>query len=232
MSETTKRLTPVADGLWICAQPLKMLGLELGTRMTLARLTNGSLWVHSPVRPDDELVEEISQLGEVSAIVAPNRFHHLFASAFADAFPAAQVYAAPGLAKKNPGLASATVLEHEPVDAWSDCLDQCYVDGIPLLSEVAFCHRPSRTFITCDLAFNVGKEMPWLTRTMFRMMGAYNKLGPSLLERIATKDRAKARVALEEILSWDFDRVILAHGRVPEGDVKTPLAAGYGWLLK
>ena len=232
MSETMKRLTPVADGLWVCAQPLKMLGLELGARMTLVRLTDDSLWVHSPVRPDDELVEEIKGLGEVSAIVAPNRFHHLFATAFAGAFPAAHVYAAPGLAKKNPGLTSATELDHDAIDAWRNCLDQRLVDGMPMLNEVAFCHRPTRTLITCDLAFNIGSEMPWSTRTIFRMLGAYNKLGPSLVERMITKDRAKTRAALEEILSWDFDRVVVSHGRIAEGDVKTSLAAGYRWLLK
>jgi hypothetical protein len=48
MSE--EQLTPVADGLWTVSEPeFRMLGLKLGTRMTIVRLPQGTLLLHSPV---------------------------------------------------------------------------------------------------------------------------------------------------------------------------------------
>ena len=67
------------DGLWTVAAPLKALGLAIGTRMTIVRLANGELWLHSPIRPTAEIREAIDALGPVRYIVAPNLFHHMFA---------------------------------------------------------------------------------------------------------------------------------------------------------
>jgi hypothetical protein len=42
-------LEKLADDVWIVASGHSMLGLHLGTRMTVVRLTNGGLLLHSPV---------------------------------------------------------------------------------------------------------------------------------------------------------------------------------------
>ena len=47
MTDTT--LERLADTLWVSAAPLAMLGVQVGTRMTLVRLSDRSLWLHSPV---------------------------------------------------------------------------------------------------------------------------------------------------------------------------------------
>jgi len=56
--------------------PLSTYGLEFGTRMTVCRLSSGSLWVHSPIRPNEELRQELNSLGTVRFVVAPVRQHH------------------------------------------------------------------------------------------------------------------------------------------------------------
>ena len=42
-------LDRLAEDLWVEARPLRFFGVEMGTRMTVVRLADGGLWVHSPV---------------------------------------------------------------------------------------------------------------------------------------------------------------------------------------
>jgi hypothetical protein len=70
-------LQPITDGIWSTTRPLRFLGLETGTRMTIVRLANGGLFVHSPVGLDPALRAEVDALGPVGAIVASSLFHNL-----------------------------------------------------------------------------------------------------------------------------------------------------------
>ena len=44
----------VPDRLWVREMPLRLFGVELGTRMSIVRLSGqvGGLWLHSPVALD------------------------------------------------------------------------------------------------------------------------------------------------------------------------------------
>ena len=57
--------TFASDYLWVAQMPLKIYGLEIGTRMTVCRLSSGDLWVHSPIPPEPELRQQLDSLGEV-----------------------------------------------------------------------------------------------------------------------------------------------------------------------
>lgn len=221
----------LAEDLWVTERPLRFLGLEVGARMTVVRLRDGGLLLHSPVAPDPELRAEIEALGEPRHAVAPNRFHHLFIAQWRGLYPALRLYAAPGLPAKRADVAFDAVLEPGFVAPWADDLDHQWVAGMPTLSEVVFLHRASRTLIVCDLAFNLGREAPLATRVGFSLLGGYGKLGPSLVERVLVRDRAAARAALARVLDWDFDRVIVAHGSVMESGGRAALARGYRWLV-
>ena len=78
------------------------------TRMAIARLANRQLWLWSPIALPPELAEELEKLGEVRYLVAPNKLHHLFLTEWAERYPGARLYAAPGLAKKRSELAFTT----------------------------------------------------------------------------------------------------------------------------
>lgn len=47
--------------------------------MAVLRLSDGSLWVHSPVNLDDDLAAALAELGEVKHIVTPNYEHTKYA---------------------------------------------------------------------------------------------------------------------------------------------------------
>ena len=217
--------------LWIADSPLRFLGLEIGTRMTVVRLPGPKLLLHSPIAASADLVKEVTALGPVAYIVAPNLLHHLFVGEWQRACPDALTYVAPGLDTKRADLTIAGVLADEPEPGWKDVIDQVLLRGFPLMNEVVFFHRPSATLIASDLAFNVGSSSPPLTRLLFRLGGAYERLSPTLLERLLVRDRTAFRESLERILEWPFERVVVAHGEVSETGGREELIRGYSWVL-
>ncbi len=221
----------LADDIWVTESPLRFLGLEVGSRMTIVRLDDGALWLHSPVRLDASLREVVEALGTPRYAVAPNRFHHMWIGDWAEAFPDLEIHAAPGLAAKRSDVAFAGTLGDEAPEAWRGRIDQCWVRGAPMLEEVVFLHRDSRTLVLTDLAFNIGDEGAPLTKVFFRLLGRLGRFGPTALEKVIIRDRPAARSGLETILGWDFDRIVVAHGQVLESGGRDALRLGYEWLL-
>jgi hypothetical protein len=102
--------------------------------------------------------------------------------------------------------------------------------AIPLLNEVVFFHRASRTLVLTDIAFNVRRADSWLTRAVLRLDGAYGRFGVSRIGRAVIRDRRAARAAIDRMLGWDFDRVIVAHGEVLERGGRDALREAFAWL--
>jgi len=217
--------------LWVVERPQRFFGLEVGARMTVMRLTGGSLLLHSPVALDAALRRELDAIGTVRFVVAPNRFHHLYSGDVARAYPQVRLWVAAGVERKRPDLEIAGVLEDEAPAEWKNEVDQLYFRGRPFENEVVFLHRASRTLVLCDLAFNFGPAAPLVTRLVMRLFGGYGGFRPTRLDPLLIRDRHAARQSLERILAWDFDRVVIAHGEVLESGGPGALRAGYAWLL-
>jgi uncharacterized protein DUF4336 len=225
-------LRALAPDLWVADRPQTFYGLPVGTRMTVIRLADGRLLLHSPVELDAGLRRELDALGRVRYVVAPNRVHHLYAGRVAESYPEARLWIGPGLERKRPDLVHVAVLGDEAPAEWRGQVDQVFFAGRPYENEVTFFHRATRTLILCDLAFNLRENTAFVTRWLMRSIGSYGYFGPSKLDPWLIKDRAAARASLERILAWDFDRVIVAHGDVVETGGHEQLAQGYRWLLR
>jgi hypothetical protein len=223
-------LRALANDLWVAERPQRFLGVEMGTRMAVVRLDDGGLFLHSPVALDAETRRDIDALGPVRAVVAPNKYHHLYVGDYFTAYPEAEIFAAPGLAEKRRDLRFHGTLADEPASLWAGQIEQLVFRALPALNDVLFCHRRSRTLIATDLVFNMQSHPSLVTRLVFRLDGAYGKFGPSRLWRLLTRDRAAARAAIERILVWDFDRVIMAHGEVLESGGREAIRAAFAWL--
>lgn len=227
-------LRRLAEGLWCVERTMKMpAGVRLPVRSTIARLPDGTLWMHSPVRLDPEDVAAIRAEGEVAWIVAPSLYHHLFAGAAKEHFPSAKLLGAPGLAKKRADLSFDGVLVEEPLPAaWGGAFEQVLLQGMPQLNEVVFFHKPSRTLVVTDLVFHVKEPATAMSSVLFFLTGVRTNLAMSRVLRFATKDRAAAKASLEQALAWGFDRLVMAHGEVVETGAKPRLREACGWMLR
>lgn len=205
-------LTPVAPEIWELDHPHVVLGMELGRRLTVVRLPSGDLWVHASLPPAPKLTAALDSLGRVRYIIGPNTTHDAYLEEFVDAFPDAEFHAAPGLAQANPRLHPTHTLGHGAPAAWSEVLEQHLVAGMPRLNEAVFLHKPSRTLILADLAFNLLPPKPWLTRVALTLNDAYGRFTPSRLLKSIIRDRTALRASIDTLLTWDFDRIIVGHG--------------------
>lgn len=224
-------LRQLADDLWVHDSDDAHLGMRFGARMTVVRLPDGGLWVHSPLDITQELKAQLDALGPVRHIIVPSSYHYLCAAAFAQAYPSANVYTVPTFKRKLKGVTFHARLGDTPDPAWADVIDQTLLRGSWLYDEADFFHRPSRTLLLTDLAFNIPLARPWPTRLMARAFGFLGRFAPSVSYRLTLTDRTAARASLLRILHWDFDRIILSHGDVVESGGRAVFERAFArWL--
>jgi len=72
-------LTQHSEHVWGAERPFAWLGIDVNGRGAVVKLSDGSLWVHSPVKLDPELKAAMDALGPVKHIVTPNFEHNKFA---------------------------------------------------------------------------------------------------------------------------------------------------------
>jgi hypothetical protein len=127
--------------------------------MTVVRLAERKLVLHSPTRLTADLRAEIEALGTVRAVIEPSWWHDLYLAEYTAAYPAAELFGARTLVRWARSLKFTHVLSEDAPALWKADLEQRQVEGIGLfLDEVAFCHRPSRSLILADLLFNFSEH--------------------------------------------------------------------------
>lgn len=231
-------LREIDKDIWVAEQPLKYFGLDVGTRMTVIRLNKGELTIISPIQTDNALVAQLNQLGQVTYVICPNLYHHLFVKYFQNIYPQAKVWATSGLEIKRPELQLDKIISNEQDNILNeiDCLlfngfKTLTLNGASLLNECVFFHRASRSLILTDTAFHFDENFTMTTQLTARIMGGYKQLRPSLLEKLATTEKDRVKQSVERVLAWNFERVIMAHGSIIEKDGKTRFKEGYEWFL-
>jgi hypothetical protein len=217
------------EDLWVFERPLGILGWRLGTRMTVVRLADGSLFLHSPVELDADTRADLDALGPVRFVVAPNRLHHFYVAPYHEAYPEAELWAAPELSEKKPEIPFDHVLGATPPEGWAADIDQLRVEGIPHVNEVVFLQRKTRTLLLTDLAMNFGDATNGMTRLWLRLMGLHRGFATSRLMRSLVRDRVALRASFDQILSWDFERVTVTHGVVLQRSGKRVLRRAWSW---
>ena len=200
--------------------------------MAVAKLSDDSAWVWSPIALTDELAQSMETIGPVRHIVSPNKIHHLFLGEWADRWPGARLHAPPGLARKRTDLHFATQLGDEPDPAWSKDIDQAVFRGSFAMEEVAFFHRASRTAIIGDLV----QRFPESTATgwkglMMRLDGLVGEHGSTPREwRASFLRRAAARKARDKVIRWEAERLLVAHGECAQTGATRILTEALSWI--
>ncbi|MEM9456203.1 MAG: DUF4336 domain-containing protein [Myxococcota bacterium] len=227
---TDQVLTEFAEGIWLTTAPVKILGMPLSTTMTVLRLGDGSVLLHSPIPMTDECRAAVEALGPVKHLYAPNTHHHLWVNDWAEAFDSAQVHAPSALTKKRPDVRIDRAHGAALGSTLADVIDEVCIEGF-LLNESVLVYRPARTLVVADLVHNIGQPTHGWTKFYTRMMGFYDRVALSRIIRwTAFNDRAAARRSLDAVLEHAFDRIIVGHGTPIVTDARQTLATAYEWL--
>ena len=226
-----------APNVWIVDGPrVRDMGVMFTTRMTIVKLYDGSLWVDSPVPVPFETLTGITELGPVRYLVAATPRHVWRLERWHTLFPEAQLWASrptPFTLKKG-HLPLTGTLGDTPHPAWANDLDQLAFKGSPLIEEVLFLHRASRTLILDDLIqFHPSVKGKPLRNALFKLEGVASPQGGVGLDiRLTFTHRDLARQSLAKLLSWDFDKLIIAHGACIEHDAKLFVEQAFRWLRR
>lgn len=103
-------LVSFSDDIWLADGPnVAVAGFDYPTRMAILRLSDGSLFIWSPVALGNELKTLVDALGIVRYVIAPNSLHHLSRGDWRRAYPSAKLYAPPGLRAKRKDIVSMAI---------------------------------------------------------------------------------------------------------------------------
>ena len=229
-------LEQFGEGLWLMDGPRVWdAGFLFATRMTIVRLPDGSIWIELPVPVSFEAVRRIRELGPVRYLLASTPRHAWRLILWNTLFPEAELWISPPtLFTLGKGRLPLTrVLGDQSPGDWGGAFEQLVFRGNPLLNEVLFLHKQSRSVIMGDLiGSNTAPEGMPLQAAIFRLAGAAaGHSGVSLDMRLTFFDRAAARRSLQRLLSWDFDQLVIAHGACVRQGAKSFVESAFRWLL-
>jgi hypothetical protein len=211
------RWRQLADDVVLLQFPWRVLGIDFARNVTLLRLADGRLLIHStaPFSPED--VAAIRSFGEPAWLVEATRMHDTFSREGRAALPLVP-YLAPH------GFPDATPLQPPPGD-WNGEIDVLEICGVRT-HEHAFFHRRSRTLVVADLIFCFPPETTGWARFFVRHVMRLPRLsGTSAFFRRMIRDPRAFRASVKQLLSWDFERVVVAHREPLEEEAKSAITS-------
>jgi hypothetical protein len=233
MSELQK----FGENIWIVEGPLvKDIGIMFTTRMTIVKLSNGSLWIDSPVPVPNSTIQAIRDLGHVKYLVAATPRHVWRLKDWHSLFPDAELWITKitRFTLKEGNLPFTGILKDEIPPEWAQDLDLVVFKGNPYIEEGLFLHKKSRTVIMDDLIqIHHHRKGKIFYNMLVKLMGmGAPDGGVSLDLRLSFIHRRLARESLEKLLSWNFDKLIIAHGPCIEKDAKSFVKHAFRWLRR
>lgn len=235
--DTLKR---VVDDVWIVDGPVIRFGMPwpkmpFPTRMTVLRVATGDLLIHSPTPFTPALRTQIEAVGTPRWIIGPNRIHFWWIPEWRAAFPEAEVYLAPRIREQAgarldfDGLA----LDRESGYPWDADIATLPIAG-SFMTEVEFFHRASHTLVLTDLIENFEpQKLSFVTRFLTRLGGVQHPDGqtPRDMRLTFARQKPQLKAAVERMIAWNPERIILAHGRWYETDGASELRRAFRWVL-
>jgi hypothetical protein len=232
-------LKPVAEDVWIVDGPAIRFGMPFAkmafpTRMTVIRLGD-ALFVHSPTSLGPALQREVDALGSPRWIVAPNRIHYSWVPDWRQAYPDAAIYLAPRIREQARGRIDFPAQELSAASGypWDGVIATLPVRG-RFMTEVEFFHRPSRTLVLTDLIENFEPARLGLGARLLAWFGGVldpDGAMPRDMRFTFSRNKAELRAAVETMIGWQPERIVLAHGRWYDKDAVAELRRAFRWLL-
>jgi hypothetical protein len=231
-------LKPVCENVWIVDGPVirfGMAGLKMPfpTRMTIIRLGDNRLFIHSPTELTDGLKGEIGRIGTPGWIIGPNRLHYWWVADWHEAFPQAEIYLAPKTERqaRHPFTFPYKGFDADAIYPWRDDIETRLVEGT-FMAEAVFFHRPSRTLVLTDFIenFEPDKIGSLPMKLLARLGGVVAPHGSMPVDMRFTYPKSVLKLAVKAMLDWNPERVILAHGHWHRHHGAAELRRAFRWL--
>ena len=228
---------PLGQNLWIVdSGPISAMGMKLPLRMTLLRLSDGSVLLHSPTRHTPELARAIEAIGPIRHLVAPTIAHSSFLAEWQLAYPGAKVWAVPGLRNRTQVRQSGVRIDADLMDLapteWADTIEQGLVHGAGGYCEAWFFHRPSCTLLLADLIENMEPaKLPPLTSLVMRASAATRATTGLHVRAVVGLKRGEAQRSVRRMIATDPERVIFSHGEFFGQLASDQLKRAFAWLV-
>lgn len=207
----------VSGSIWVDSMPLRVGPAELGARMVVIKLSDGSLALHSPIERSDSRKEAVDSLGTVSAIISPVKTHNLFVGDWLESYPDASYYKVNDMPVERGGQ-KEYLLNKEESYPWEEDVSYVNISGMPYFNESVFLHKATKTLIVSDLVFNLHYDQSMMGKLFLKLNGCYKKFTPSRIFKSQVKNKQDFNRSISELLGLDFDNVIMAHGTPVFGD--------------
>lgn len=221
-----------APSLWTVEHAFHVMGIPLTTRMTLARIREDQWAAISPVPLTETALQKINACANVSYIIAPNNFHHLFIHKAQSYWPAAELFVPRALIKKRPDLSAATLIDPEQNHPWAEGLSPLRIKGSTFIEEYAFWHEESSTVVLTDICFNIIDPQGFRLNLFTQLTGTKGGLKTSRMMKLFYRDRSALKSSIESLIQRPFTRLVVAHGDIIEQDAPEKLESSFAWLLK
>ncbi|WDE07188.1 DUF4336 domain-containing protein [Thalassomonas viridans] len=213
----------IGEDIWVHEDVMIMAGAPLRLRMTIVRLSDGRLWLHSPTALSPALKQEVEALGPVTFLVGASNGHNKWLLQWQEAFPEAGLYVSGGIPKKL-NLGKYHLLDEAFDNIWREDLEREYMPGVSFFNESVFLHKKTRSLIVTDFIQNHSDETPpglagVLTKCIFRPLGFKGKcLAPPLKMGFTIKNKVDFAAFVTRVKNWEFERIVVTHGDIIETD--------------
>lgn len=148
----------------------------------------------------------------------------------------AEIHLAPEI-KRQAGARldfDGALLDRQSSYGWDDQIATLPITG-SYITEVEFFHHASRTLLLTDLIenFEPQKLGTLAMRLLTRLGGVQHPNGstPRDLRGAFSKNLPNIRAAVEKMIDWNPERIVLAHGRWYESEGQTELRRALRWIL-
>lgn len=220
------------ENIWFVRAPLSLGGVQVTTQMSIIKNGDDKILLISPVEISPALKEEILRLGQVCWIVAPNNFHHFYIQSALNAFPSAQLLCPQGLGKKRKDLPAHNIIDVSDQAVWGEDLIALQIYHSGLVDEHVFLHKPSKTLVLTDLFMLFNENSNFVTKVICVLVGVSTRqVKMSRMMKLLYRDKNLLRDSFQKILSWDFQRVHLAHSRNIEENARAQIQQAMSFLL-
>jgi hypothetical protein len=220
----------LADNLWWVQGDLPNMSLK--RVMTVARLDDGRLVIHSAISLEEPLMRELLEWGTPAYLLVPNGYHRLDAPAWKRRFPDLKVLAPRGSQSK--------VAEVVKVDgSYEDfpAREDVRLFTLPGVSEreggMLVRSKDGVSVVLNDIVFNMDKKTDLLGYLFTTVMGSAPGPRVSRLAKLAlVKDRGALKRELASLAGQpNLVRLIVSHEKVASGpDAQQALQAALSYL--